>query len=74
MPIKSSAVFNIQVKIPSLSSLNDDLYVIKLPADISYQLDKTNLPDSVYLNSKNDIENYILDKSSITSDFTSAIP
>ncbi len=67
IPIKSSAIFNIQVKIPSLSSLNDDLYIIKLPVNISYQLDKTNLPDSTYLTSKNNIESYIMEKSSIIS-------
>jgi len=65
MPVKNSAIINIQVKIPSLSSLNDDTYLIKLPANISYQIDKKNMPDISYLNSKLDIENYIVDKSSI---------
>lgn len=68
IPIKSTALFNIHVKIPSLSSLNDDLYVIKQTANISYQLDKTNLPDPVYLNSKNDIETYIMERSSKISE------
>ena len=63
MPVKNSAIITIQVKIPSLSSLNDDSYIIKLPVNISYQIDKTNLPDISYLKSKLDIENFIVEKS-----------
>jgi len=65
MPVKFSAIINIQIKIPSLSSLNDDSYIIKLPANISYQIDRTNIPDVSYLNSKLDIENYIVDNVAI---------
>jgi len=65
MPVRNSAIINIQVKIPSLAALNDDAYIIKLPANISYQIDKTNLPDISYLKSKLDIENYIIEKAEI---------
>ncbi len=65
MPVKNSALINIQVKIPSLSALNDDSYIIKLPANISYQLDKANLPDISFLKSKLDVENYIIEKSTL---------
>ncbi len=65
MPVKNSAIVKIQLKIPSLSSLNDDLYLLKFPANISYHIDKSNLPDVVYLKSKLDIENYIVDKAEI---------
>ena len=65
--IKNSALINIQMKIPSLSSLNDELYLIKLPANITYRIDKANMPDLQYLNSRLDIENYIVEKSSIIS-------
>ncbi len=65
MPVVNTAIVNIQVKIPGLSSLNDDLYLIKLPVNISYRIDKTNMPDVAFLNSKIDIENYIVDKAAI---------
>lgn len=67
MPVKNSALINIQITIPSLSSLNDESYIIKLPANISYQIDKNNLPDVSYLSSKLDVENYIIEKSLIIS-------
>jgi hypothetical protein len=65
MPVKNSSLVNIPVKIPSLSSLNDDSYTIKLPVNISYRIDKSNMPDISYLNSKNGIENYIIEKASL---------
>jgi len=67
MPVKNSALINIQIKIPSLSALNDDSYLIKLPANINYQIDKANIPDVSYLNSKLDLENYIVEKSAVIS-------
>lgn len=65
--IKNSALINIQIKIPSLSSLNDEIYLIKLPANINYRIDKSNMPDLKYLNGRLDIENYIVEKASIVS-------
>jgi len=65
--VKQSAIINIQVKIPSLSSLNDDSYLIKLPVNISYQIDKTNLPDISHLKSKLAVENYIIEKATLIS-------
>jgi len=62
MPVDNAAMINISVKIPSLSALDEDIYVIKLSADIGYRIDKTNLPDILYLNSKGDIEDYITKK------------
>lgn len=65
MPQKNTAILNIPVRIPSLSAVNDDLFLIKLPVNISYQIDKTNMPDVAILNSKMDMENAIVEKSTI---------
>jgi hypothetical protein len=67
MPVNSSAIVNISVKIPSLSLLNEDSYLIKLPVNINYHIDKANIPDPSFLNSKLDIENYIAEKASLIS-------
>ena len=67
MSVLNSAIINIKIIIPSLSALNDDSYIIKLPANITYRIDKTNLPDFSFLNSKLDIENYITEKASTIS-------
>ncbi|MCL2155716.1 MAG: hypothetical protein FWH53_08640 [Leptospirales bacterium] len=60
--VDHSAMINISIKIPALSALDDDIYAIKLCADMGYQIDKTNLPDILHLNSIDDIENYITKK------------
>jgi len=65
LPVKNSALISIPIRIPSLMSLNDDLYVIKLPVNISYQIDKTNMPDIFNMNNRLDIENYIIEKAAI---------
>jgi hypothetical protein len=65
VPVKYASIVNILIKIPSLSALNDDAYQIKLPVNINYRINKSNIPDISYLISKADIEKYIIDKSSI---------
>ena len=67
IPVRYSSLVSIPVQIPSLSSLNDDSYLIKLPVNISYQIDRANVPDVSYLGSKLDIENYIVKKASLIS-------
>ena len=67
MSVDQSGMIAISVKIPLLSVLDDDIYVIKLHADIGYQIDKTNLPDISYLNSKEVIEDYITKKAAAVS-------
>jgi len=62
IPLDYSAMINIFIKMPALSALDDDIYVIKLSADIGYRIDKTNLSDISYLNSRADTENYITKK------------
>ncbi len=66
-PVRYSSLVSIPVKIPSLSSLNDDSYLIKLPVNISFQLDKANIPDISYLDSKLSIEKYFIEKASLVS-------
>jgi hypothetical protein len=61
------AALNISVKIPALSALDDEIYLIKLNADIGYQIDKTNLPDILNFNSIDDIKNYITKKAAVIS-------
>ena len=62
IPVAHSGMINISIKIPALSRLDDDIYVIKLSADIGYQIDKANLPDILYINSKDYIEDHIAKK------------
>lgn len=68
MPLKNSSLVRIDVKIPALSSLNDDTYLIKLSANISYRIDKANLPDIAVLSSKTDIEKFIIEKFTLVSE------
>jgi len=65
IPVKYSSIINILIKIPSLSSLSDEAYQIKLPININYRIDKSNIPDISNLNNKADLERYIIDKSAI---------
>jgi hypothetical protein len=67
MSVDRLAIINIPIKIPALSALDDDIYLIKLTADIGYQIDKTNLPDILYLNNKEKIEDYITKKAAAIS-------
>jgi len=68
MSVDNFTMINISIKMPSLSALDDDIYLIKLSADIEYQIDKTNLPNILYLlNSKDNIEDYIAKKAAAVS-------
>ncbi len=65
--VRGSAILQIKAGIPSLSSLVDDAYIIRIPVNITYQIDKKLLPDMRYLGSRQDIENFIADKMSLIS-------
>jgi len=67
MTIDHLLTVNIPVIIPILSALDDDIYVIRLSADIGYRIDKTNLPDILHLNNKGDIDDYIAKKAASVS-------
>lgn len=57
--LKNTSLFNVVIQIPSLSSLTDDIYLIRIPLNISYRLSKENLPDPVYLSDKKQMDQYI---------------
>ena len=65
IPVKYTSIINITFKIPSLSALSDESYLIKLPSNINYSIDKTNMPDISHMNSKTDLETYIFNKAAI---------
>ena len=57
--IKNSAIIDVVIQIPSLSSLSDDIYFIKIPLNISYQIKKDNLPDLSVIESRKSMDLYI---------------
>jgi len=57
--IKNAAIIDVIIQIPSLSSLTDDIYFIKIPLNISYQLKKDNLPDLSVIESRKNMDLYI---------------
>ncbi len=57
--LKKSSVITVIIHIPSLSSLSDDIYAIRLPLNISYQIKKDNLPDISFLTEKGNMDQYI---------------
>ncbi len=52
-------MLNVVIQIPSLSSLTDDIYLIRIPLNISYRLSNENLPDPAYLSDKKQMDQYI---------------
>ncbi|HOP29181.1 MAG TPA: SPFH domain-containing protein [Spirochaetota bacterium] len=57
--LKNSSLFDVIVQIPSLSSLTDDIYFIKIPLNILYRINKDNLPDISFLSEKKLMDQYI---------------
>ena len=59
--LKNSSLFNVTIQIPSLSSLTDDIYFIRIPLNVSYRINRDNLPDISYLSDKIQMDKYISD-------------
>ena len=59
--LKNSSLFNVTIQIPSLSSLTDDIYFIRIPLNVSYRINRDNLPDMSYLSDKIQMDKYISD-------------
>jgi hypothetical protein len=57
--LKNSSLFDVVIQIPSLSSLADDIYFIRIPLNISYRINKENLPDLSFLSEKKYMDQYI---------------
>jgi len=57
--LKNSSLINVVIQIPSLASLTDDIYFIRIPLNITYRINKDNLPDLSLLSSKNNMNQYI---------------
>ncbi len=66
--LNNSSIIDVVIQIPSLSSLNDNIYFIKIPLSISYRIKKDNLPDISFLSEKKLMDQYI---SGIASDICS---
>lgn len=59
--LKNSSIFDVVIQIPSLSSLNDDIYYIRIPLNINYRIKKDNLPDISFLSDRKVVDQYISD-------------
>lgn len=61
LSLKNSSLLNVTIQIPSLSSLTDDIYFIRIPLNVSYRINRDNLPDMSYLSDKIQMDKYISD-------------
>lgn len=57
--LKNSSIFDVIIQIPSLSSLTDEIYSIRIPLNITYRIQKDNLPDISFLAERKLMEQYI---------------
>lgn len=57
--LKNSSIFDVVIQIPSLSSLTDDIYYIRIPLNITYRIKKDNLPDISFLSDRKVMDQYV---------------
>jgi len=58
---RTASIMSVNIVIPSLSKLKDDIYCIKIPLSISYRLDRTNPPDKAVFRDRGVIDAYVKD-------------
>ena len=55
----TASIMSVDVIIPSLSKLKDDIYYIKIPLSISYRIDRSNPPDKTVFRDRGTINAYV---------------
>ena len=55
----TASIMSVDVVIPSLSKLKDDIYYIKIPLSISYRIDRSNPPDKTVFKDRGTINAYV---------------